>query len=740
LYDEPGGKLFIGNPYVEHSDDFSTFPGTIPSEIVREKSLSDARSAAAAAVTKGREEEKEEHEEGGADTGAGIVPPSSDAENLYTTGAESDYADEIPHYMKNRRVIDGTLEEELDTPFESYPLFRGNSLVRRNFFSRRTEVDFRSVGRFKGVVRVLNSRDEPPLFDLESFLNPQPYLVRVYVLDAMNIQPKDANNKCDPYLRLSLGDGHKRSHVFNDRESHRTETLAPKFHNMYEFKAELPGVSELRLEVLDYDFFAIPGIPHGLSSGVVSVGTTVDGDDFVGATLLDLEDRWFSSKWQQLGASGDAYEKRKPLEIRPLYAPSSTLPQGSVRLWVDILTPYEIKKVKPLDISLPPIEKFEVRVIVYKAKNVTPGDFTDLSDLLVKCWLQNKDDKAQSTDTHWRAKNGKASFNWRMKFDLELPIDPDSEADKGYLHFQMWDKDLLYDDCLADSVVDLSMFLKQAYRTKQIVNVFAKKKSVRGLGKDSMPISSRGGAGVGYSTSSVYDSTRAPMSSTSSVSIDIDSSRQPLLGAPTSTDSSFFSSQGPESHYANQADDGRSKKKKKKKSHAKDNAESLVQSVKHRLGMGDDPEDASWLTLTTRDATTGDRIRAGDLLVSIEILPLPLANARAAGLGRSEPNNFPFLPEPADRLHLSAMWNPLYVLEALMGPKFYRAFSSCMVCTIFLALIIFAGPLVNVFLTIVSLLPSPVGWIVFGGLVFVMFSSFFYCTFQCNRAIGGSRD
>lgn len=749
LYEESGGKLYTGNPYLERSDDFKTFPGTIPPEIVREasKSMSEAppqsaekRDGVDPATTPQAEAEIAAEQE---DLGAGAIPfnTMSTLENLITTGAESDYAEEIPHYMKNRRVINGTLEEELDTPFETYPLFRGNSVVRRGFFSTRSSVDFRSVGRFKGVIRVMKSRDEPPLFDLESFLHPQPYLVRVYVLDAMNIQPKDENNKCDPYLRLSLGDGRKRSHVFNDRESHRTETLTPKFHNMYEFKAELPGASELRVELLDYDFFAIPGIPHGLSKGIVSVGTTVDGDDFVGATLLDLEDRWFSSKWQQLGATGDSYEKRKPLEVRPLFAPSSTLPQGNLRLWVDILTPHEIKKVAPLDISLPPIQKFEVRVIVYKAKNVTPGDFTDLSDLLVKCWLQNKDDKAQATDTHWRAKNGKASFNWRMKFDLELPIDPDSEADKGYLHFQMWDKDLLYDDCLADSVVDLSVFLKEAYRTKQIVNVFAKKKSVRGLGADSMPVSSRGGtslppaSGGGYATttSSVYDSARAP---DSSVSIDIDtgdSAKVPLLSR------SFFSSQDtlPMSEAGGEQ---RKKHKKSKAAKAKSNAESLVESVKHRLGMGDDPEDASWLTMTTRDATTGDRIRAGELLVSIEILPLALANARAAGLGRSEPNNFPFLPEPADRLHLSAMWNPLYVLEALMGPKFYRAFSSCMVCTVFLALIIFAGPLVNVFLTIVTLLPPPLGWIIFGTLVALIFSSFCYCTFQCSRAVRGSRD
>lgn len=773
LYQEPGGKLYTGNPYLERSDDFTAFPGTLPVEVAREKAKSDA--SASGTETDAADESKSE-DAAPADTGAGVLPlrttTSELLEELYTTGAESDYAEEIPHYMRDRRVVDGTLEEELDTPFETYSLFRGTSLVRHGLFTKRSSVDFRAVGRFKGVIRVMNSRDEPPLFDLESFLNPQPYLVRVYVLDAMNIQPKDENNKCDPYLRLSLGDGHKRSHVFNDRDRHRVETLTPKFHNMYEFKAELPGASELRVELLDYDFFAIPGIPHGLSKGIVSVGTTVDGDDFVGATLLDLEDRWFSSKWQALGATADAYEKRKPLEVRPLFAPSSTMPQGSLRLWVDILTPHEIKKVQPLDISLPPIQQFEVRVIVYKAKNVTPGDFTDLSDLLVKCWLQNKDDKAQSTDTHWRAKNGKASFNWRMKFDLELPIDPDSEADKGYLHFQMWDKDLLYDDCLADSVVDLSVFLKQAYRTKQIVNVFAKKKSVRGLGADSLPISTRGvranssasaapatasSSTRAYATgsSSVFDSHRGGVAAApdSAVSIDIDAraddddnAKIPLLGGPISAVSSFFSSQdtlptsdaGGDAAHSSHQHASTTKKKKSKSSKAKDSAESLVQSVKQRLGMGDDPEDASWLTLTTRDATTGDRVRAGELLVSIEILPIAHAHARAAGLGRSEPNNFPFLPEPADRLHLSAMWNPLYVLEALMGPKFYRAFSSCMICTAFLALIIFAGPLVNVFLTIVALVPAPFGWIIFASLLALIFSSFCYCTFQCSRAVSGN--
>lgn len=99
----------------------------------------------------------------------------------------------------------------------------------------------------------------------------------------------------------------------------------------------------------------------------------MDDDDFVGATLIDLEDRWFDAKWQELGLSPERAERRKPLEVRPLFAPSSTLPQGSLRMWVDILTGAEMNVVRPLDISLPPPQMFEVRVIIYKAKNVTPG-------------------------------------------------------------------------------------------------------------------------------------------------------------------------------------------------------------------------------------------------------------------------------------------------------------------------------------------------------------------------------
>ena len=50
-------------------------------------------------------------------------------------------------------------------------------------------------------------------------------------------------------------------------------------------------------------------------------------------------------------------------------------------------------------------------------------------------------DKKLETDTHWRCR-AKGSFNWRWKFPITLPLDPDEDYGKDILQLQMWDKDI----------------------------------------------------------------------------------------------------------------------------------------------------------------------------------------------------------------------------------------------------------------------------------------------------------
>ena len=56
-------------------------------------------------------------------------------------------------------------------------------------------------------------------------------------------------------------------------------------------------------------------------------------------------------------------------------------------MWVDIMTPEVASAFPPDDVSLPPTQMFEVRVVIWKTKNVPAMDSLEgMSDLFVKCW------------------------------------------------------------------------------------------------------------------------------------------------------------------------------------------------------------------------------------------------------------------------------------------------------------------------------------------------------------------
>ena len=85
----------------------------------------------------------------------------------------------------------------------------------------------------------------------------------------------------------------------------------------------LPGASKLQIEVWDNEKFV-----H---------------DELIGATSIDLEDRFFSRKWRAL--------HEYPIENRQLLHPGSSLPQGYVRCWVEIIpkdTPEFAKEVRDI--------------------------------------------------------------------------------------------------------------------------------------------------------------------------------------------------------------------------------------------------------------------------------------------------------------------------------------------------------------------------------------------------------
>jgi len=153
----------------------------------------------------------------------------------------------------------------------------------------------------------------------------------------------------------------------------------------------------------------------------------------------------------------------KPMETRTLQTKQSSVSQGKLRLWMEMMTPQEAKKYPLIDIKPPPMQPHELRVIIWECKGVPFGDhWEEMSDLFITGELETtvaEEENYQQTDLHFRSQDRKGSFNWRMKFPIALPKQKDSEYPR--LKLQIWDKDFFSpNDILSEGSISLKPFLR----------------------------------------------------------------------------------------------------------------------------------------------------------------------------------------------------------------------------------------------------------------------------------------
>ncbi|XP_041645504.1 myoferlin [Cheilinus undulatus] len=348
------------------------------------------------------------------------------------------------------------------------------------------EEDPSVVGEFKGSFKIYPLPDDPGMpvpprqFKELPESGPQECLVRIYVVRCIDLQPKDTNGMCDPYIKISLG-----KKTLDDRDNYKPNTLNPEFGRMFELSCFLPQDKDLKIAVYDFDLLS--------------------RDEKVGETIIDLENRLLSyfrpccgvpetycvsgiNKWRDqlkpsqilqnvakvrgvppprieadgssLTLSGKQYNLQdfeantvihqhlgparerlalhvlrnqglvpEHVETRTLCSSHQpNLSQGKIQMWVDIFPKSLGLPGPPCDITPRKAKKYFLRAIVWNTTDVILDETSitgeNMSDIYVKGWMPGMEEDKQKTDVHYRSLDGDGNFNWRFIFGFEyLPAE-----------------------------------------------------------------------------------------------------------------------------------------------------------------------------------------------------------------------------------------------------------------------------------------------------------------------------
>ncbi|OXB53184.1 hypothetical protein ASZ78_009279 [Callipepla squamata] len=313
------------------------------------------------------------------------------------------------------------------------------------------------VGEFKGLFHLYPLPEDPRVLPPPRHFQelppsqPQQCLVRVYIVRAFDLSPRDRNGLCDPYVRVSLG-----TKTLGQRDQYVPSTVEPVFGRMFEVTGTVPLEKDLRVSLLDHD--------------------VLPPDQEIGSTTIDLENRllsrfrahcglprlyrtWVTPTPEWGGGFGTgAGEMRgfgvaesgppmychpgaprerlalhvlhswhlvpEHLETRTLHNSAQPgLEQGKVQMWVDIFPANLGPPGPPVDITPRKPQRYELRCVVWNTRDVEPGDTSAtgqrMSDIYVTGWLDGLEEQKQRTDVHYHVLQGDGSFHWRFVFPFQ---------------------------------------------------------------------------------------------------------------------------------------------------------------------------------------------------------------------------------------------------------------------------------------------------------------------------------
>nr|XP_032646241.1 fer-1-like protein 5 [Chelonoidis abingdonii] len=375
---------------------------------------------------------------------------------------------------------------------EAVPEFQGlqdfcqTFRLYRGLVQEKASEDPLVVGEFKGLFQIYplpedpSSPPPPRQFQELPESQPQKCLVRVYIVRAFNLPPKDRNGLCDPYVQVTLG-----KKKLGDRDQYLPNTLEPVFGRVFELPCTLPLEKDLQISLFDYDlilpdqkigatsidlenrllsrFRASCGLPQ---SYCIS-GPCQWRDQLLPTQLLENFARMRSLALPEFSADGGKatfmgrafllgqFENKVPahghlgpprerlalhllrtcglvpehLETRTLYhSIQPGIDQGKLQMWVDVFPESFGPPGPAFNITPRKPKRYELRCIIWNTRDVDLQDTSitgqRMSDIYVKGWLDGLEEERQRTDVHYRSLGGEGNFNWRFIFPFEfLPME-----------------------------------------------------------------------------------------------------------------------------------------------------------------------------------------------------------------------------------------------------------------------------------------------------------------------------
>ncbi|NWT61556.1 MYOF protein, partial [Erythrocercus mccallii] len=288
--------------------------------------------------------------------------------------------------------------------------------------------DPKPVSNFKGLFCLYPEPEEPGAVPLPRCFQrlpprePQECLVRVYVVRAFDLSPRDVTGLSDPYVRVALG-----KKTLGQRDQYVPNTLEPVFGRRD--PGEM-GTMECRVCQGAFGDPGVmgtsgrdernPGVKENLGMGTLR-GDGCQGPQEWGMGPGGDKDRYWGTKGQQGHSEGTTrgHEGTQGADAGP-----SMGPQGKVQMWVDIFPTSLGPPGPPVNIDPRKAEGYELRCVVWNVRDTDLGDINLLgqrmSDIYVSGWLDGLPEQQQQTDIHYRSLDGNGAFNWRFVFPFEF--------------------------------------------------------------------------------------------------------------------------------------------------------------------------------------------------------------------------------------------------------------------------------------------------------------------------------